>query len=106
MEFSLGGITITSEDIINLYRILSSHYNKDRDTICLGLILLDRFFLDWYTVVKDFTSREIAKHMLSKGEKMTVEEASNFLSFTRGVRRASQAKIFEIFLEDVERKYE
>lgn len=97
------GVNITPKDIIEGLHLLSYRINKDKNIICLALIVTNRNISEWYKEITFFIFDEMAKQLLSG--KMTREDARDILSLMHGSDRVDAAVSCADFLEDIERRY-
>lgn len=103
MDFA--GISVRPDEIVTILRLLKNYLNRDKNAICLGLIIVNENIIQWYREIASIIDHEIAKNLLQPGEKMTVEDARRLLTYIDQNRRQDVITGSLSFLIDIINKY-
>jgi hypothetical protein len=101
----IAGGSIRPLEIIAALKALSSYINKDKNAICLALIVINENILQWYKEIVVLIDNEILKNLLTPGEKMTLNDASKLLMYIDKGERKDVMREFVLFLEDIKDRY-
>jgi hypothetical protein len=108
VEIQVGGvgIKISAEEIDDTLHRLSSYLNRDRNSICLALSLINQNIVDWDSEINSFIVGQMAKNLSKQaGEKMTEEDIHLIFRTTLESPRRNAAAQPVIILQNIENQY-
>jgi len=102
-NFSFG---MSPSEIVKVLKDLSAYWNRDKNAICLALIIVDETIGRWYREVSSFAVDQMAKQLLQQGKPITQEDAVAAFSHKFGSDIEDTVNESVNFLNDVKKRYD
>jgi hypothetical protein len=67
LEFA--GFGVRPQEIIGVLNSLRNYLNRDKNAICLGLIIINENIIQWYREIASIIDDEIVRNLLQPGYK-------------------------------------
>ena len=105
MVFSVP-FALSPSEIVKVLKDLSAYINRDKNAICLALIIVDETIGRWYRDLSSFAVDQMAKHLLQQGQPITQEDARAAFSLKFGSNIDDTVNESLNFLKDVKKRYD
>jgi len=105
MIFS-GSFGISPSEIVKILKDLSAYLNKDKNSICLALIIIDEMIGRWYRELNSFAVDQMGKQLMKQGQQLAPEDVTAAFSFRFGSDIENTVDESLRFLDNVKNRYD